>query len=208
MSDDDLADDGHDNHEPVLSQSKREETKQPEPVAPKVSKVKASKPVSEVKPEIKSSKPEVKVSKTEVKVSKTEVRASSKPPVKEKSIEKKEAPIEIKSSPIKDHDSSDDGRSKAKKKSKKRRHTSDQSDSEDHQIRKKKKKQKKNKESKKDKDEDDTKKQLQKILLDRLEKGDNDPKLLDLAMQLLGPEKTKPKAVSYFSLITYFSTIL
>merc|ERR1712008_544975 len=50
------------------------------------------------------------------------------------------------------------------------------------------------KESKKDKDEDDTKKQLQKILLDRLEKGDNDPKLLDLAMQLLGPEKTKPKA--------------
>ena len=192
MSDDDLADDGHDNHEPLLSQSKREETKQPEPVAPKVSKVKASKPVSEVKPEIKSSKPEVKASKQEV-------RASSKPPVKEKSIEKKEAPIEIKSSPIKDHESSDDGRTKAKKKSKKRRHTSDQSDSEDHQIRKKKKKDKKNKkESKKDKDEDDTKKQLQKILLDRLEKGDNDPKLLDLAMQLLGPEKTKPKAVSYF----------
>ena len=93
----------------------------------------------------------------------------------------------------------DDGR-KAKKKSKKRRHTSDQSDSEDHQIRKKKKKEKKKekKESKKEKDEDDTKKQLQKILLDRLEKGDNDPKLLDLAMQLLGPEKTKPKAVSYF----------
>merc|ERR1712037_632323 len=61
--------------------------------------------------------------------------------------------------------------------------------------RKKKKKDKKNKkESKKYKDEDDTKKQLQKILLDRLEKGDNDPKLLDLAMQLLGPEKTKPKA--------------
>merc|ERR1739848_680626 len=103
------------NHEPLLSQSKREETKQPEPVAPKVSKVKASKPVSEVKPEVKAAK--------------TEVRASSKPPVKEKSIEKKEAPIEIKSSPIKDHESSDDGRSKAKKKSKKRRHTSDQSDS-------------------------------------------------------------------------------
>ena len=180
MSDDDLADDGHGNHKPLLPQSKREETKQPEPVAPKVSKVKASKPVSEVKPEVKAPKPEV--------------RASSKPPVKEKSIEKKEAAIEIDN--IKDHESSDDGRSKAKKKSKKRRYTSDQSDSEDHQIRKKKKKDKKKKESKKDKDEDDTKKQLQKILLDRLEKGDNDPKLLDLAMQLLGPEKTKPKAVS------------
>ena len=114
MSDDDLADDGHDNHEPVLSQSKREETKQPEPFASKVSKVKASKPVSEVKPEVKASKPEVK--------------AYSKPPVKEKSTEKKE---------------------------------------------------------------------LMKIILDRLEKGDNDPKLLELAMQLLGPEKTKPKAVSY-----------
>ena len=192
MSDDDLAD----NHEPLLSQSKREETKQPEPVAPKVSKVKASKPVSEVKPEVKAAKPEVKAAKPEVRAAKPEVRASSKPPVKEKSIEKKEAPIEIDN--IKDHESSDDGRSKAKKKSKKRRHTSDQSDSEDHQIRKKKKKEKKKKESKKDKDEDDTKKQLQKILLDRLEKGDNDPKLLDLAMQLLGPEKTKPKAVSYF----------
>ena len=71
MSDDDLADDGHDNHEPLLSQSKREETKQPEPAAPKVSKV----------------KPEVKAAKPEVKASKTEVRASSKPPVKEKLID-------------------------------------------------------------------------------------------------------------------------
>ena len=118
MSDDDLADDGHDNHEPLLSQSKkREETKQPEPVAPKVSKVKASKPVTEVKPEVKASKPEVKASKPEVRASSKppkevrasskppkEVRASSKPPVKEKSIEKKEAPIEINSS--KDHESS------------------------------------------------------------------------------------------------------
>jgi hypothetical protein len=183
MSDDDLADHGHDNHEPLLSQSKREETKQPESVAPKVSKVKSSEPVPEVKPDVKAAKPEV--------------RASSKPPVKEKSIEKKEAAIEVDN--IKDHESSDDGRSKAKKKSKKRRHTSDQSDSEESErVRKKKKKEKKKKESKKDKDEDDTKKQLQKILLDRLEKGDNDPKLLDLAMQLLGPEKTKPKAVSYF----------
>ena len=113
MSDDDLAD-GHDNHEPLLSQSKREETKQPEPVAPKVSKVKSSKPVSEVKPEVKASKPEVGAAKQEV-------RESYKPPVKEKLIEKKEAPIEIKSLPIKDHESSDEGRSKAKKKSEKRR---------------------------------------------------------------------------------------
>ena len=197
MSDDDLADHGHDNHEPLLSQSKREETKQPESVAPKVSKVKSSEPVPEVKPDVKAAKPEVRAAKPEVRAAKPEVRASSKPPVKEKSIEKKEAAIEVDN--IKDHESSDDGRSKAKKKSKKRRHTSDQSDSEESErVRKKKKKEKKKKESKKDKDEDDTKKQLQKILLDRLEKGDNDPKLLDLAMQLLGPEKTKPKAVSYF----------
>ena len=94
------------------------------------------------------------------------------------------------------NDSSEDSGRKIKKK-KKRRHTSD-SDEADHLLRKKKKKEKRKRESKKGKsDEDDTRKQLQKIVLQRLENGDKDPKLIEMAMQLMGSDKVKQAPVSF-----------
>ena len=98
----------------------------------------------------------------------------------------------------KNQDSSEDSGRKIKKK-KKRRHTSD-SDEPDHLARKKKKKEKRKRENKKGKadQEDDTRKQLQKIVLQRLENGDKDPKLIEMAMQLMGSDKVKQAPVRYF----------